>query len=192
MGGAWERMIGLTRKILDSMFLQLGSSKITHEVLVTLMAEVTAIVNSRPLVPVSTDPDDPFILTPATLLTLKTGPSLASPGDFDGKDLYKRQWRQVQSLANTFWDRWRKQYLSTLQTRRKWQSDKPNLTKGSLVLIKVNQAKRNTWPIGRIAEVFPSKDGRVRKVEVKVAHPDGVKVLLRPVTELVLLLPSED
>nr|XP_055025104.1 uncharacterized protein LOC129414995 [Misgurnus anguillicaudatus] len=192
MGGAWERMIGLTRKILDSMFLQLGSSRITHEVLVTLMAEVTAIVNSRPLVPVSTDPDDPFILTPATLLTQKTGPSLAPPGDFDGKDLYRRQWRQVQSLANTFWDKWRKQYLSTLQTRRKWQSDKPNLTKGSLVLIKVNQAKRNTWPIGRITEVFPSKDGRVRKVEVKVALPDGVKVYLRPVTELVLLLPSDD
>lgn len=60
------------------------------------------------------------------------------------------------------------------------------------MLIKVNQAKRNTWPIGRIAEVFPSKDDRVCKVEVKVAHSDRVKVFLRPVTELVLLLPSED
>ena len=36
------------------------------------MAEVTAIVNARPLIPVSNDPDDPFILSPSMLLTQKT------------------------------------------------------------------------------------------------------------------------
>ncbi|KAJ7983853.1 hypothetical protein DPEC_G00370580 [Dallia pectoralis] len=60
-----------SEKILDSMFLQLGTSKLTHETLATLMAEVAAIINARPLIPVSTDPDDPLILTPATLLTQK-------------------------------------------------------------------------------------------------------------------------
>lgn len=51
MGGAWERMIGIARHILDSMLLQIEHSHLTHEVLITLMAEVTAIVNARPLVP---------------------------------------------------------------------------------------------------------------------------------------------
>ncbi len=87
MGGAWERMIGLARRILDSMLLQMTSSKLTHEV------------------PVSTDPADPFILIPATLLTQKTGASSVPPGDFVKPDLYKQQWRMVQSLASTFWDR---------------------------------------------------------------------------------------
>ncbi len=68
--GTWERMIGLARRILDSMFLQL-KDKLTHEVLVTFMAEVTAIINARPLVPVTTDPDESFILTPSVLLTQK-------------------------------------------------------------------------------------------------------------------------
>ncbi len=47
----------------------------------------------------STDPTDPFILTPATLLTQKTGTSSVPPGDFGKPDLYKQQWRTLQSLA---------------------------------------------------------------------------------------------
>ena len=190
MGGAWERMIGITRRILDSMLLQSQTSRLTHEVLTTFMAEVMAIVNNRPVVPVSTDAEDPFILSPATLLTQKTGPHLIPPGD--NKNLHKRQWRQVQSLADTFWDRWRKQYLSTLQARRKWTSDKPNITPGSVVLMRDSQSKRNDWPMGVISQVFPSKDGRVRKVEVKIYRQDGPKLYLRPVTEVVLLFSPEE
>lgn len=51
MGGAWERMIGLTCRILDSMLLQMTSSKLTHKVHTTFMAKVTAIINNRPLIP---------------------------------------------------------------------------------------------------------------------------------------------
>ncbi|KAK3542225.1 hypothetical protein QTP86_018786, partial [Hemibagrus guttatus] len=71
MGGAWERMIGVSRRILDSMLQQISPSCLTHEVLSALMAEVIGIVNSRPLVPISSDPDSPFLLTPAMLLTQK-------------------------------------------------------------------------------------------------------------------------
>ena len=190
MGGSWERMIGVARKILDSMFLQLGTSKLTHEALTTLMAEVAAIINARPLIPVSTDPDDPLILTPATLLTQKVSLPSAPVGDWV-KDLHKSQWRQVQHLAQTFWDRWKKQYLSSLQPRRKWQSSMPDLQPGSIVLLKDNQLKRNEWPLGLVTQVFPSIDSRVRKVEIKVSRKDGTKVFLRPVTETVLLLAPE-
>ena len=191
MGGVWERMIGVTRRILDSMFSKMDSSKLTHEVLITFLAEVTAIVNNRPLVPVSTDPSDPFILTPASLLTQKIGPCPPPAGDFDHKDLYKQQWWRVQSLSNTFWDRCRKQYLVTLQPRRKWSSDQPNLTVGTVVLLKDNQSKRNDWPLGIITEVYPSKDGRVRKVKLRIAGQSGTKELLRPVNELILLIAQD-
>ena len=191
MGGAWERMIGVAKRILDSMFLQQGHSQLTHEALTTLMAEVAAIINARPLVPVSTDPDEPLLLTPATLLTQKVSAPSAPAGEFGVQDLFKRQWRYVQHLAQTFWDRWRKQYLSSLQTRRKWNSDKPNLETGSIVLLKDSQVKRNEWPLGLVTQVFPSKDGKVRKVEVKINKKDGIKLFLRPVSETVLLLPPE-
>ena len=81
-GGVWERMIRITRRILDSMLLELASKRLTHGVLSTLIAEVSAIVNSRPLVPVSNDPEAPEILTPATLLTQKPTTLTATPGQF--------------------------------------------------------------------------------------------------------------
>jgi len=188
MGGSWERIIGIVKRILDSMLVTNLVRMLTHEVLVTLLAEVTAIVNSRPLIPVSSDPDCPFILTPATLLTQKTGLPPTPPGNFDNSDLFGRQWRQVQHLSNVFWHRWRTQYLPTLQERRKWQSETKNLQKGDLILLKDNKAKRNHWPMGVVLETFPSQDGRVRKVEVKIASGGTSKTFLRPITQTVLLL----
>ena len=118
-GGVWERMIGIARRILDAMLSEVASKRLTHEVLSTLMAEVTAIVNNRPLTPVSEDPEAPEILTPFTLLTQKSTALTGTPGRFASKDLHAAQWRQVQYLANVFWSRWRREFLPLLQTRRK-------------------------------------------------------------------------
>ncbi|XP_041095804.1 uncharacterized protein LOC121307644 [Polyodon spathula] len=191
MGGSWERMIGITRRILDSMLLKVGPSRLTHKVLITFMAEVSAIVHARPLVPVSTDPDFPLILTPATLLTQKVAVVPPPQGEFNEKDLFSRQWRQVQSLANTFWHRWRKEYLPTLQSRRKWQKEKPNLKERDIVMLTDSQVKRNDWPMGIVVKTFPGRDGKVRKVEVKTARQGSCKTFLRPVSETVLLFSPE-
>lgn len=188
MGGSWERMIGVTRRILDAMFLKLGSFQLTHEVLTTFMAEVTAIVNSRPLTSVSTDPDEPLILTPAMLLTQKIAVLPVPPGNFDDSNIFRRQWHQVQSLANTFWERWKREYLSSLQGRKKWRTERPNLMDGDVVLMKDNSLKRHDWPTGLITRTFPSDDGKVRKVEVKVFRDSVPKLYLRPVSEVILLL----
>ena len=37
-------------RLLDAMFAELGSAQLTHELLVTLIAEVTAIVNAHLIV----------------------------------------------------------------------------------------------------------------------------------------------
>ncbi|XP_035808144.2 uncharacterized protein LOC118470918 [Amphiprion ocellaris] len=188
MGGSWERLIGVARRILDAMLLQTGPTRLTHEVLSTFMAEVTAIINSRPLVPISTDPDNPAILTPAMLLTQKTSAISAPSGNFDSAQLYGKQWKRVQCLADTFWKRWKGEYLSTLQSRRKWTTDKPNVKEGDVVLLKDSQAHRNEWPMGLVVKAFPSSDKRVRKVEVRTVKDGTVKFFSRPVSEVVVLL----
>ncbi|GAA6111703.1 uncharacterized protein LOC125145112, partial [Tachysurus ichikawai] len=189
MGGSWERLIGIARRILDSMFLQL-KTRLTHEVLCTLMAEVTAIINARPLLPVSADPEQPFILSPSMLLTQKTGVP-PPPGDLTDKDLYTKQWRQVQALANQFWTRWRREYLPCLQHRPKWTVLRRNLQVGDLVLLRDKQTSRNCWPMARISAIFPGKDGHVRKVEVTTTDQGNIKTFLRPIVEVVLLLPKD-
>lgn len=187
MGGAWERMIGIARRILDALLLKVNASYLTHEVLTTLMAEVTAVMNSRPLVPISSDPEAPAVLTPAMLLTQKSETLSAPVGDFDINDLSNKHWKRVQGLADAFWKRWRQEYLTTLQLRRKWHSVRRNLQVGDVVLLKDSQTKRTEWPTGLVVKTIPSQDNRVRKVEVKVVKQGTSKVYLRPISEVILL-----
>ncbi|XP_064469540.1 uncharacterized protein LOC135384259 [Ornithodoros turicata] len=189
MGGVWERMIGMARRILDSMLLNDGSPRFSHEVLTTFLAEVTVIINGRPLVPVSSDPECPSVLSPAMILTQKPTSSTAPPGDF--KSLHVKQWKQVQALANSFWHRWRTQFLPTLQRRRKWKTDRPNLQVGDLVLLKDVGARRNEWPMGRITAVRRGNDGKVRKVQLQTVKDGKKKTFERPVSEMVLLFSPD-
>lgn len=188
MGGSWERLIGVARRILDAMLVQSIHMRLTHEVLSTLMAEVMAIMNARPLVPVSTDPDMPTVLTPAMLLTQKMSAVSAPSGGFQMVELHGKQWKQLQCLADTFWKRWKTEYLSTLQNRRKWTEERPNITVGDIVLIKDCQAHRNVWPVGIVVRTLPDADRKVRKVEVKTVKDGMAKVFLRPISEIVVLL----
>ena len=128
-GGVWERMIGVARRIHDGMLLEFKGRCLTHEVLVTFMVEVTAVMNSRPIVPVSSDPEMPFVLSPGVLLTQKTSDCNIDFHDMDIKDMYKSQWKTVQVLANTFWKRWKEEYLSSLQL-----SVTKNLRSGDVIL----------------------------------------------------------
>lgn len=188
MGGAWERMIGLSRRILDSMLPQISSSHLTHEMLSTLMAEVCAIINARPLVSISTDPESPLLLTPAMILSQKVCTPSAPPGSFENADLYRKQWKRVQYLASLFWERWRREYLASLQPRKKWQDSKPNIKEGDLVLLKDDQVKRNEWPMALVTKAIADSDGKVRKLELKVTKSGTAKTFLRPITEVILLM----
>ena len=178
-GGIWERMIGIARRILDSMLSELPSKRLTHEVLSTLMAEITAIVNNTPLIPVSNDPEAPEILTPSTLLTQKPTALTATPGQFTSKDLHTAQFR------------WRKEFLPMLQPRRKWQCEQPNLQEGDLVLLRSKEVARNMWPLALVTKAHESADRKVRRAELMTAT-DGIKrSYTRPVNE-VILLRNED
>ncbi|XP_059841303.1 uncharacterized protein LOC132402466 [Hypanus sabinus] len=165
-------------------------TRLAHEVLCTLMAEVTAIINAQSFLPVFSDPENPFILLPSTLLTQKAG-APPPPGDFSDKNLYTKQWRQVQALANQFWPRWRQKYLPLLQQRQKWTEPRRNLQVEDLVLLRDKQVARNSWPTARITATFPSGDGHVRKIELKTTDQGDVKIYQRPVTEVILLLPND-
>ena len=101
--GVWERQIGTIRRILDAMLLETGTQKLTHELLVTLMSEVAAIVNCCPITAIPSDTDEPLPLSPSTLLTQKTRPLGPLPGKFVSQDLYaRRRWRKVQYLVEHF------------------------------------------------------------------------------------------
>lgn len=114
---------------------------------------------------------------------------------FEGKDIYKSQWKRVQHLADVFWKRWSSSYLQSLQSRKKWPDNIKNVAVGDIVLLREPQLRRVGWPMGIISKVFPSSDDKVRKVEVRVSkqshtHQKPV-TYIRPVTELVILISSD-
>ena len=191
MGGVWERMIGVTRNILNSLLMDLPGGGLTHEVLVTFLAEVSAIINSRPLVALTTDPDEPLPLTPSLLLTQKSLVDTGFCTQIDMKDMYKKQWKRVQVLADMFWTRWKDQYLQSLQNRRKWQDPKRNFCSGDVVLVRDKQSARNNWPVGIVQETYAGHDGLVRKVNVRVVNDGRTSTFTRPVVELVLLVEND-
>ena len=180
-GGVWERCIRSIRKILNHLTKE---QRLDDENLATLMCEIEAIVNSRPITKVSDDPRDLQPLTPNHLLLLRKGPQLP-PGVFTSDEIYsRRRWRQVQHLANTFWRRWIREYLPQLQERQKWFHKTRNLSVDDIVLVVDDRCTRSTWPLGRITEVYKNQqDGCVRSAKVKTAS----SVLVRPITKLVLL-----
>ncbi|XP_048749330.2 uncharacterized protein LOC125661393 [Ostrea edulis] len=191
-GGSWERMIGTCRRILDNMLMQ-DRNKLTHDSLVTLMAEVSAIVNSRPLLPISTDPENPEILSPSVLLTHKKGQNDTCPfPQFGTKDMLRSQWKLVQGLADEFWSKWTKEYISSLQVRRKWKQPEVNLNVGDIVLVREKDFHRSMWPMAIVTKLFPSDDFLVRKVEIKLYKENKICVFVRPVVDLVLLVSSDD
>lgn len=59
----------------------ISTARLTHEVLITLMAEVMTIMNNRPLISMSTDPDAPTVLAPAMIPTQKIEILAVPPGN---------------------------------------------------------------------------------------------------------------
>lgn len=97
--------------------------------------------------------------------------------------MYKSQWRYVQTLADEFWRKWEREYLSALQFRRKWKE-------GIVFLLEESDSPRNHWQIARVTRTFSSADGHVREVEVRVVRGDTVSHYVRPIHKLVpLVLP---
>lgn len=189
MGGVWERVIGISRKILDSLLTDVPGTGLTHELLSTFLAEVSAIMNARPLVPLTTDAENPVPLSPSLLLTQKPQQITSVTETSDSKDLFRKEWKRVQALADMFWHRWKAEYLQTLQQRKKWHEPKRNLCEGDVVLVRDKQTARNDWPLGIIHKTFPSSDGLIRKCEVRVVRDGRSTLYTRPIAELVLLLP---
>ena len=183
-GGSWERLIRSVRKVLNS---TLNVQSLDEEGLHTVLCEVEAIINGRPITKASMDPHCLEALTPNHLLLLKALPSLP-PGVFQEADMYaRRRWKQVQYMSDLFWKRWVKEYLPQLQERQRWSGVKRNLVPGDLVLIVDSTAPRNSWVIGRVLQTFPDRRGFVRQVRIKTKS----SCLNRPITKVCLLQEAD-
>ncbi|XP_076853974.1 uncharacterized protein LOC143509288 [Brachyhypopomus gauderio] len=183
-GGVWERLIRLVKRVLAS---TLRLQTLDDEGFHTVLCEIEAILNSRPITKASEDVNDLEALTPNHLLLLKTKP-LLPPGLFQRDDLYlKRRWRQVQFLSDLFWKRWVREYLPLLQERHKWMRPRRSFAVGDIVVVMEPLAPRGSWQMARVTQTYPDKRGHVRSVQLRTKTGQ----LERPVTKICLLMEAE-
>ena len=152
--------------------------------LTTVLSQIEACLNSRPLTPLPDADDGIEALTPGHFLV--GGPLEALP---DPSQSYRpisliRRWHLYQALVRHFWQRWSCEYLCRLHKFAKWNRRTRNLQVGDLVCLREDGLIPTRWPLARVKSVHPGKDGLVRVVTIQT--PQGT--YKRPVHKCVLLL----
>ena len=126
-------------------------------------------------------------LTPGHFLI--TRPLLAPPEPDQLDKNPTTRWKLVTRLYQDLWKRWSTEYLVQLQQRSKWQTAQTDLSVGDLVLIKERDLPPNTWPLGRIIEIHPGDDNKVRLISIVTK---GQRIRKQPVNNVCLLPISDD
>ncbi|XP_049279325.1 uncharacterized protein LOC125761836 [Anopheles funestus] len=162
-GGLWEAAVKSAKTHLKRI---VGNVKLNFEELSTVLTEIEAVLNSRPLFAVSNDPADPMVITPAHYLIGRPLTALAEPSLEDVRATRLSRWQHLQLMREHFWRAWSRDYLNTLQPRKKNLRAMPNIRKGLVVLLHDRNQPPLNWKMGRVTSVYPGKDGLVRAVDV--------------------------
>lgn len=165
-GGLWEAGVKSCKHHLRRV---MGNALLTFEELCTVLTQVEAILNSRPMYPLSSDPNDLEPLTPAHFLVGRPLIAVPEPEVQDIQISRLSRYQLIQQLHQHFWSRWRNEYLLELQQRTKWRSNRSNLKEGILVLLKEDRAPPLQWRLGRVVKVHPGNDGIPRVATVKTS-----------------------
>ncbi|GFT41839.1 integrase catalytic domain-containing protein [Trichonephila clavipes] len=183
-GGLWEANI----KSLKYHFKRVaGNSKFSYEELLTLITQIEAILNSRPLTPLSSDVDDLEVLTPAHFLIGRPITAIVEPSLLQCESNRLNVWQRITKSVQTIWKRWSLSYLNSLQQRKKWIVNKENLKLGDMVLIREENLPPCKWLLGRVVKIYMGKDKKVRVVDIKT----GKGIYKRSINRL-SILPIEN
>ncbi|CAD6229584.1 GSCOCG00012112001-RA-CDS [Cotesia congregata] len=145
-GGKWEAAV---KSIKFHLRRTIGDSLLTLEQYSTLLAQIEAILNSRPLTPLNEDPAD-------------LAPSLT-----DLQPARLSNWEQVQQMVQHLWKRYYQDCIHRYQAISKWHHQHNLIKVGSVVLITTEDLPPTKWPLAKVIAVHPGEDGQIRVVTVK-------------------------
>ena len=177
-GGFSERLIALTKSCLKKV---IGKSVLSHEEMRTVICEIEAILNDRPITHMSSDIDSAEPLTPAHLLYGRKLTSTPHPpaqdSEIDDPDFtldtqsIKKRAQFIACLIQRFWKQWRTEYLTELRERHRATGDNREFIKcGTVVQIHEDVTPRSSWPLGLITELHHGHDNHIRSATVKTAN----------------------
>lgn len=177
-GGAWESAVKSMKFHLKR---TIGQATLNFEQLVTLLARIEAILNSRPLVQGESD-DQPYI-SPGHFICGRPLNAVPEHECTHLKLSTLANWRLIQHLTQSFWVRWSAEYLLSLQSKSKWLTEKPNISVNDVVLIREENLPPACWKLGKVLQVHAGSDGLVRVITLKTE----TSIMKRPITKVIPL-----
>lgn len=148
--------------------------------MLTVLCDCEYVMNTRSLTYLTEDTHDLTPITPNMFL-MEIRESGKPDCDFFDRNIFQGRFKYRQGLKDKLRKRFRNEYLGALQyavSRRSVDSRKIQI--GDIVLISSDCDKRIKWPLGRVIDTFPGKDGIIRVVRLKTA----AGFLVRPVQRL--------
>ncbi|XP_046976357.1 uncharacterized protein LOC124542454 [Vanessa cardui] len=164
VGGLWEAGV----KSMKHHMKRILSCHLTFEEMTTLLCQIEACLNSRPLCPIEdSDTDNITPLTPGHFLIGEAPILVPHPDIKDIPVSHLTRWQHTQKLLSNFWQRWQSEYLTRMQQRPKWLKKVKEFDIGHIVLIKGENLPPSKWALGRIVAKHPGDDGVTRIYSVK-------------------------
>lgn len=177
-GGQWESFVKLTKHHLRRMTT---SIKFTFEEMTTLLAQIEACINSRPLCAMTTDIDDLEPLTAGHLL-IGAPLNLIPEGNLlTLNDNTLDRYQTIQKGLQTFWKRFYGEYLHTQHPRKKWYKPNEDIAIGDLVIIIEDNMPPAKWLMARVVRIHTGPDGYVRMATLRTKKSDETQ---RPIVKL--------
>ena len=181
-GGLWEAAVKSMKRHLHRI---VGNVKLRFKELSTVLCQIEACLNSRPLTPLPDASDsDLEILTPGHFIIGRPIEAIPDSAAADQPVSSLRRWNLCQALVKHFWQRWSSEYLVTLQKFTKWRRPSRSFKVGDIVLLQEDTMAPMCWPVARVVATHTGQDGLVRVVQVKTSSGSYT----RPANKLVLLL----
>ncbi|UYV79434.1 hypothetical protein LAZ67_17002596, partial [Cordylochernes scorpioides] len=175
-GGWWERLIGMMKQLL---FRILGQTSLGYEELSTVMCDVESLMNTRPLTYLTEESEDLAPLTPSLFLHEVREVGVPDLDLIDNQTL-SHKYQYIKRVREDLRERFRIEYFGFLrQETRRLKTTIP-FKVGDMVLIGQESLKRLHWPLARIIQLYPGKDGLVRVAKVKTSSGDKI----RPIQKL--------
>ncbi|XP_062714171.1 uncharacterized protein LOC134290954 [Aedes albopictus] len=111
-GGLWEAAV---RSVKTALKKEIGLQQLSYDDFTTLLVQITATLNSRPLSSLTDDPTEFEALTPAHFLIGSAMKALPEPDLVNIPTNRLDHYQQTQQMFQRFWQRWSKLYLTQLQ-----------------------------------------------------------------------------
>ena len=143
----------------------IGEQILTLFELCTCLLEVSNLMNQRPIGKITNDPDDGSYLCPNDML-LGRASSTVPQRPFRETRNPRQRVEFAQKIVDTFWRRWTRDVFPSLVPRGR------TVRVDDIVTMEDSNSVRGNWTIGRIINVYPGKDGRVRNADLRVSKAD--------------------